>query len=94
MRERYQLKQEFALPAFFLDCKYDEDDAEETAAFRASFENILISAKIKTPYNPQNATAAKPINVRLEEENKQLEEEKICADNRARENMERANMEA
>ena len=94
MRQRYHLNQEFALPAFFLDCRYDEDDEEEKAAFRASFENILISAKIKTPYNPQNAIAAKPINVRLEEEKKHLEEEKVSAENRARENEERANMEA
>ena len=52
LRQRYHLSQEFALPAFFLDCKYREKDDEEKAAFRASFENILISAKIKTPYNP------------------------------------------
>ena len=80
MRKRYNLNQEFALPAFFLDCKYDEEDEEETAAFRASFENILISAKIKAPYNPQKATAAMPINVRLEEEKKILEEEKVSAE--------------
>ena len=94
MRQRYHLNQEFALPAFFLDCRYDEEDDEESAAFKASFENILISAKIKAPYNPQSATAAMPINVRLEEEKKQLEEEKVSAENRARENEERANKEA
>ena len=91
LRQRYNLSQEFALPAFFLDCKYRERDDEEKAAFRASFENILISAKIKTPYNPQSATAAMPVNVRLEEEKKNLEEEKISAENRARENELRAN---
>jgi hypothetical protein len=94
LRQRYHLNQEFALPAFFLDCKYDEDDEEESAAFKASFENILISAKIKTPYNPQSAIAAKPIHVKLEEEKKSLEQGKVSAEKKARENEERANKEA
>lgn len=79
------------MPAFFLDCKYDETDDEEKAAFGASFENILVSAKIKTPYNPQNATAAKPMNVQLEEEKNILEEEKVSLEIIARENEARAN---
>jgi hypothetical protein len=48
------------LPAFFLDCKYDEKDEEEKTAFALSFENILISARLKKPYNPQDAVAARP----------------------------------
>lgn len=87
MRERYLLKQGFSLPAFFLDCKYDEDNKEEEAAFNASLENMLISAKLKTPYNPKDATAALPMNVRL------AEEKKILA-KKATENEERANKEA
>ena len=61
------------MPGFFIDCKYAEKDIEEKAAFEASFENILTAAKIKTPYDPKSATAAKPMNVRLEEENNILE---------------------
>jgi hypothetical protein len=57
-RERYNIPQMLALPIFFLDCKFDEQDEEEKRAFNASFENILISARIKMPYNPQGATAS------------------------------------
>ena len=77
LRERYLLSQHFALPTFFLDCKYDEFDEEEKIAFTCSFENTLASARIKKPYNPQDAIAARPQNVKLEEEKKQLEEEKF-----------------
>ena len=77
----------FSLPAFFLDCKYDEENKEEEDAFHASLENMLISAKLKTPYNPKDSTAALPMNVRLEEEKKILAK-------RAKENEERANLEA
>ena len=58
------------MPTFFLDCKYDEEDEEEKIAFEASLKNILISAKLKKPYDPKFSIAAKPQNVKLEEENK------------------------
>jgi hypothetical protein len=60
------LNQKVALPTFFIDCHYDEDDEEEKNAFSAAFANALISARMKQPYNPQGATAAKPKNVELE----------------------------
>jgi hypothetical protein len=94
LRERYLLSQHFALPTFFLDCKYDEFDEEEKIAFTCSFENTLASARIKKPYNPQDAIAARPQNVKLEEEKKQLEEEKIFLAKIARENEEKAKKEA
>jgi hypothetical protein len=85
LRELYNLHQKLSLPTYFLDCHYDEEDNEETTAFNLSFENILCSAKMKVPYNPQGATAAKPLNAKLEEEKKQFEEErKQFADERKR----------
>ena len=57
MRELYNIHQELALPTFILDCEYDEDNDEEKAAFRTAFENILVSARLKKPYNLQGATA-------------------------------------
>jgi hypothetical protein len=74
------------LPTFFLDCHYDEKDQEEKTAFSVSFENTLISARMKQPYNPQAATAARPQIVKLEEEKKQIEEEKASFAKLARDN--------
>jgi hypothetical protein len=51
-----------------LDCEYDEEDPYEKTAFAYAFTNILVSARDKTPYNPQSASAAAPQNVKLEEE--------------------------
>ena len=65
------------MPAYFLDCKYDEEDDEEKNAFKSSLELVLISAKGKTAYDPQKATVARPLNVKLEEEKKELEEKKV-----------------
>jgi hypothetical protein len=65
-----------SLPVYIIDCEYDEEEDDEKTAFTAAFENTLSSAKLKKPYNPQGATAATPINVKLEEEKKFLEKEK------------------
>jgi hypothetical protein len=56
------------LPAFILDCEYEEDDPDEKTAFESAFESILLSATLMKPYNPQGATAAMPLIVKLEEE--------------------------
>ena len=77
LRERYNIPQKQALPIFFLDCHYDEDNDDEKTAFAAAFTNTIISAKQNEPYNAQGATAAKPKNVKLEQEKKALEEEKV-----------------
>jgi hypothetical protein len=84
LRERYNLPQKLSLPTFFLDCRYDEEDEEETTAFNVSFANILISAMMKDPYNPQGAIAVKPLNAKLEEEKKRLEEEKVSLEKKAK----------
>jgi hypothetical protein len=76
LRERYNLDEKFALPTFFLDCHYEEEVKEEKDAFDSAFTNILLSATAKLPYDPSGATAAAPKNVKLEEENKRLEDEK------------------
>jgi hypothetical protein len=78
------------LPTFFLDCKYDKNDKEETDAFIASFKNTLITATVKKPYYPQGATAARPLNIKLEEEKKELEEKKVSLEKLAKENEEKA----
>ena len=67
LRERYNIDKMLSMPAFFLDCSYDKTDDEETKAFNSAFENILTSAKMKDPYNPQGATAAKPLYAKLED---------------------------
>ena len=84
----------FALPTYFLDCKYDKEDDEETNAFKSSLENVLISAKGKTPYDPEKATVARPLNVKLEDEKKELEEKKVQAEKQAKEYEEKARVEA
>jgi hypothetical protein len=81
------------LPTFFLDCHYAEKDQEEKTAFSVSFENTLISARMKQPYNPKDATAARPQNVKLEDEKKQLEEEKVSLSKIARDNEQKAKEE-
>lgn len=83
LRERYNLDKNLSLPTFFLDCKYDEEDEEEKTAFTASFENILISAKMKEPYYLQGATAVPLLIAKLEWENRQLKEEKEYLNQRA-----------
>ena len=70
LRKRYNLIEELALPTFFLDCHYDENDEEEKKAFNAAFTNTLVTATLKNPYNPQAAFAARPLNAKLEEEKK------------------------
>ena len=94
LRMRYNLPKDLALPSFFLDCKYDEDDDEEKNAFKASFMNILISAKRKEPYNPKGKTAAMPLQVKLEEEKKEFEEKRVSLEKLAKENEEKARNEA
>jgi hypothetical protein len=49
---------------------------------------------LKKPYNPQGATAARPLNVKLEEEKKVLEEEMVFLQKLAKENEEKAKIEA
>jgi hypothetical protein len=49
---------------------------------------------LKKPYYPQGATAARPPNVKLEEEKKALEEEKVFLQKLVKENEEKAKNEA
>ena len=94
LRKRYNLAEELTFPTFFIDCHYDDNDEEESTAFTSALDDCLIAAKMKQPYNPQVAIAARPQNVKLEQEKKQLEEEKVSLMKMARDNEEKAKNEA
>jgi hypothetical protein len=65
LRERYNLVEDFSLPSFFIDCKFDNKNKEEKTAFNVSFDNTLISARLKWPYYLQCVTAVTPFDDKM-----------------------------
>lgn len=72
----FDLDRWLSIPTFILDLMYDPDDPDEKSSFESSLDNVLVSAFMKPKYNPKHCAAAMPQNIRLLEENKNLEEKK------------------